>query len=153
MISKVILILLVFSVPAQADEKKIADITSYVTVFTQIGLDTFRSLRSDNKKKELIQQGIRTGSTIGLSELVKALVHEERPDHSDNKSFWSEHSALGCTATSLKTSDGWQFKLGIALAIGTPVGRVVGEKHHWWDTAVGCGVGLGINSLVEKGIK
>lgn len=139
-----------FSSSAYADERKVANIVSYGTVFTQIGMDTYRSFKSDDKKKEFGQQALRTGLTIGISELVKYFVHEDRPDHSDNKSFWSEHSALGCTATSLKTSDGWQFKLGLGMAIGTPVGRVIAKKHHWWDTVVGCGVGLGINAAIER---
>ncbi len=148
-----IILLLLFPVRAEADEKQVANAISWGTVLTQIGLDTYRSFKSDDKKKEFLQQGLRTGLTIGVSELLKYFIHEERPDGSDNKSFPSEHSAIGCTATSLKKSDGWQFGLSIGLAIGTPVGRVVAEKHHWWDTAVGCGIGLSLNALTEHYVR
>lgn len=148
-----LIILLLVATPARADEKKVADVISYGTVITQIGLDTYRSFKADDKKVAFEQQALRTGITIGLSELVKHFVHEERPDGSDNKSFWSEHSALGCTAMSINKGDGWQFGVGIGLAVGTPVGRVVAEKHHWWDTVVGCSVGLAVNGLVEHFVK
>ncbi len=135
------------------DLTKAADIISYGTVATQIAIDTVHSLRSSDKKLEIKQQVLRTGLTILSSEIVKRLVHEERPDKSDNKSFWSEHSALGASSLVTDNVSDWEFKVGVTMYFGTPVGRVVAKKHHWWDTVVGLAVGSGINTLVEHYVR
>jgi len=150
MVGKVLIISLLLVKPVQADDlTKTADIISYTTVGVQIAIDTYHSARSDNKKVEFKQQAFRTGLTILSSEIVKRLVHEDRPDHSDNKSFWSEHSALAASSLQTDNIKDWQFKVGITMYVGTPIGRVVAKKHHWWDTVTGLAVGSGINALVE----
>jgi hypothetical protein len=144
----------ILSTPVYADDlQKVANIISYGTVATQIVIDTYHSAKSNDKKIEFKQQAFRTGLTILSSELVKRLVHEDRPDHSDNKSFWSEHSALAASSLQTDNIKDWQFKVGITMYISTPVGRVVAKKHHWWDTVTGLAVGSGINALVEHYVR
>lgn len=122
------------------DEKKVYDIISYVSAGIQIGADTIHSITSNERKKEIKQQLIRDGITIGVSELLKRTVHKERPDGSDNMSFPSEHTSL--TAA----SQGWNFYIGIPLTGVTGFGRVKAKKHYILDVLVGASIG----SLVER---
>jgi len=147
---KVLPLIIILIIPGRlyADEKKAADIISYGTVVTQIGLNAVHAWKEPNRKHALVMFGTQIFFIVVTSETVKRFVHEDRPDHSDNLSFWSEHSALGCN-TSLGKGDGWQFNLSIGLAIATPVGRIVAKKHHWWDTAAGCGVGILFNKAMR----
>lgn len=149
MVNKLILILL-FATPVYAQQtnaQKTWDIASYATVGTQIGLDTIHNIRDDNRKILLIREGVNIGVTIGLSELIKHFVHEDRPDHSDMKSFWSEHTALAAT------TGGWNVSVGWSLTIGTGVGRVEANRHHPWDVLVGALVGTSVDYTTRHYIK
>lgn len=128
----------------QTTAQKVNDTISYVTVFSNIGLDTISAFRAPDRKCSLISEGIKIGSTIAISELLKHFINEERPDNSDNKSFPSEHTALAMTTS------GWSVGFGLSLGIGTGVERVTANKHHWWDTLAGGSIGYGINIAVTK---
>lgn len=139
---KFIFIILCFPsiVLAQESNHKTADIISYVTVVSNLTLDTIHSYRSENRSDAFKNQAIRTSLTISISEIVKRIVHEARPDDSDNMSFPSEHTALSCVSVNVK--EGKRFAIELPIAIGTAVGRVQAQKHFWWDVASGCGIGL-----------
>lgn len=133
-----------FASPVHADSVSVANTISYITVGVNIGLDTVHSFKSEDRKKAFIKQGLRLGSTIGESELLKFLIHETRPDGSDSKSFPSEHTAIS------SSSQGWNYKFGVTLTIGTASGRIVAKKHNWWDTLAGAGIGMMNDYLVNK---
>lgn len=140
MISKLVVVsLLLFTQPVYADEK-LANAVSYVTVISQITFDSIDSWKADDRKTQFKQQAIRVGITVAASEIIKRIVHKERPDMADDKSFWSEHTALAAT------SQGWNFQLGIPITVLTATGRVEAKKHFWLDVLVGAGIG----TLVER---
>ena len=89
------------------------------------------------------QAGLSIGVAGGLSILGKAVVHEERPDNSDNKSFPSGHTALAfASATTMYRRYGWEYAIpAYALATLTGVSRVAGDKHYWWDAVAGAAIG------------
>lgn len=85
--------------------------------------------------------------TAGITTGLKHTVHEWRPDHSDRKSFPSGHSAIAFTgATVLHHEYGhlspWISIGGYAVATFTAVDRVLRDRHHWHDVAVGAGIGF-----------
>jgi membrane-associated phospholipid phosphatase len=88
------------------------------------------------------------GAAIGL----KHLFPEERPDHSDRRSFPSAHSAQAfAAAATLENRYGW--KAGIpAFAMATFVGvaRVEARKHHWYDAVAGAAIGTGSGFLLTS---
>ena len=146
--SLIIVLLLASPVYAQqTNAQKAWDIASYGTVAANIGLDTIHNVRDSNRKVLLIREGVNIGVTVGLSELIKHFVHEDRPDHSDMKSFWSEHTALAAT------TGGWNVSVGWSLTIGTGVGRVEANRHHPWDVLVGALVGTGVDYTTRALIK
>lgn len=131
--------LLIFSIflasPVYADDTKLADWGSWATAITNVTFDTVHSFRAPNKREALTKQGVRLGLTIGTSELIKRIVHKTRPDGSDDKSFWSEHSAIAAA------SQGWNYYVGGSLTFGTMAGRVEAKRHYKLDVGVGASVG------------
>jgi membrane-associated phospholipid phosphatase len=98
------------------------------------------------------QAGLSIGVAGGLAVLGKAVVHEERPDNSDNKSFPSGHTALAfASATTMYRRYGWEYAVpAYALATLTGVARVAAEKHHWWDAVAGAAIGGGSGWLFTE---
>ncbi len=75
---------------------------------------------------------------------LKYTVRRDRPDHSNNKSFPSGHSASAfATATVLQRYYGW--KVGVpAYALGSYVAlaRMSWNRHHASDVVMGAGFGI-----------
>lgn len=90
--------------------------------------------------------------TYGLKTILKKSIKEERPDHSDNESFPSGHTALAFSAaTSLHKEFGkecpWVSIAGYGVATAIGVERVVSEHHHWYDVVAGAGLGFASTEL------
>ena len=69
---------------------------------------------------------------------LKAVVNEERPDHSDNKSFPSGHAAVAFAAArsidkEFRKESIWIPIAGYAAATVLGVERVASDRHHWYD--------------------
>src|SRR5439155_24240523 len=83
------------------------------------------------------------GSAFLLTAGLKEAFPEWRPDHSDRKSFPSGHTSISfAAAASLQNRYGWKVGLPAQLvATFVGVSRIEARKHHWYDVAVGAGVG------------
>jgi hypothetical protein len=143
MIKYLLVIVLLLVRPVYADERKVADIISYGTVATQITFNTVYNWKQTDRKNALVKEVVTDLFIIASSETIKVFVHESRPDKSDNKSFWSEHSALA--AGNMR----YNYGIGFSLTLGTMSGRVIAKKHHWWDTVVGAGVGMLVDEIIK----
>ena len=88
------------------------------------------------------------GAAYGLKEIFP----EERPDHSDRKSFPSGHSAESfAAAASLENRYGWRAGLpAFAAATFVAVARVEARKHHWYDCVAGAAIGTGSGFLLTS---
>jgi membrane-associated phospholipid phosphatase len=97
---------------------------------------------------------LQAGGSIGMAFLVsegfKHVVHEERPDNSDDKSFPSGHAAVSFSAAAtLENRYGWKVGLpAFALASFVGASRVEARKHHWYDVAAGAAIGSGSGFLL-----
>lgn len=83
---------------------------------------------------------------------LKAVVNEERPDHSDNKSFPSGHAAMAfASARSIdkefRKDSPWISVAGYTAATAIGVERVVNDRHHWYDVLAGAALGFGSAEL------
>ena len=79
-----------------------------------------------------------------LVQTLKYTVRRERPDHSNNKSFPSGHSASAfATATVLQRHYGWKVGLP-AYALGgyVALARMSWNRHHATDVVMGAGFGI-----------
>jgi membrane-associated phospholipid phosphatase len=79
----------------------------------------------------------------GTTFVLKELIHERRPDGSDNKSFPSGHTSVSfAAAATLEKRYGWKAGLP-ALAVASFVGlaRVQADKHYIHDVVAGAAIG------------
>lgn len=125
----------------QTTGQKAADWISTGLVGANLTADVIHDVRHHCVKNLILRNGL----TIGAAELTKRFVHEDRPDHSDNKSFFSEHSALAMA------NYGWNYSIGFSIAVGAGAGRIAAQKHHPADVLVGLAAGLGASYLFPCG--
>jgi membrane-associated phospholipid phosphatase len=88
------------------------------------------------------QLAVDTGLTVGTALALKQFVREQRPDHSDFKSFPSDTSALAfAPAAFLWDRYGWEYGVpAYAAAAFVGYSRVDTKEHHWWDVAASAGI-------------
>ncbi len=123
----------------------ISDVGAYGLGALALGLPALHSDR---------QGALQAAGALGAATLVttgmKAAFPERRPDGSDRKSFPSGHTSMAFAAAStLFVRQG--AGVGIpAFAVASLVGlsRVKADKHHWYDCAVGAGVGMAAGFLI-----
>lgn len=126
------------------DNKTWADISDVSVVLLMGSALATPTIKGD--WEGLRQSAYSLGVSAGVSLGLKSVIHEQRPDHSDNKSFPSGHATMAfASATTLHRRYGWQAGFpAYALATLTSVARVSANKHHWHD--VGAGAVIGISS-------
>ena len=96
--------------------------------------------------------------SLSVNALLKNVVKEERPDGSAFNSFPSGHTTLAFAGAELLRrhyGNAWGA-LGYSMAIGVGIGRVIHNRHWWWDCVAGAGIGIGsaaLGSLCVKPIK
>ena len=118
---------------------KAANILSNVTIGISIGLDTWDSWKSVDKKRAFIKQGERTIIILGVTEVTKRLTHRTRPDNSDDLSFFSEHTEFA--------SMNRRWIISIPLMSSTGYLRIAANKHYLTDVIVGGVVGSLVNRI------
>ena len=99
---------------------------------------------------------VNTGASVvvafGAKTALKAIVKEERPDHSDNKSFPSGHAAIAFAAArsidkEFRKESIWIPIAGYAAATAVGIERVASDRHHWYDVVAGAALGFGAAEL------
>jgi hypothetical protein len=85
---------------------------------------------------------------------TKNITQQERPDHSDNLSFPSGHTATAFTNAALlyyeyKDSNLWYASSGFLFAAATGVLRIANNKHYTSDVLAGAGIGLASGLVVS----
>ena len=99
---------------------------------------------------------VNTVASVGVAYIgktaLKAMVKEERPDHSDNKSFPSGHAAMAFAAArsidmEFRRESIWIPIAGYAAATAIGIQRVARDRHHWYDVVAGAAVGFGSAEL------
>lgn len=124
-----------------------ADVLGTVGVYSQIGMATFTAFKEPDRKQALLREGCALGVAVGVSQLLKMTIHEERPNGVDNKSFPSMHSAAAMAAS------GWRYEIGLPLAAFVGVSRVNANWHHPRDVLAGWGIGAAAQALCHAGLR
>lgn len=85
----------------------------------------------------IYELGASTALTVGTALILKQIVHERRPDHSDFQSFPSDTAAVAySSADYLWDRYGWRYGVpAYAAAMFVGYSRVNAKKHHWYDVA------------------
>ena len=107
---------------------------------------------SHNWSRFIVNTAASVGVAYGAKTVLKAMIKEERPDHSDNKSFPSGHAAMAFAAArsvdkEFRKESIWIPIAGYAAATAVGVERVARDRHHWYDVAAGAAVGFGAAEL------
>ena len=145
-----VVLVLSMSCPASAQEtnplrwpshRSIAGQASNALVGVTIAGETWRSFHAPDRSRALGCQVSRLLVTMAAAEIVKTIVHRVRPDQSDSKSFYSEHTALAFSMTS------WNVR--VSVPIGGSVGylRMAADKHYATDVLTGAAAGLASRSI------
>jgi hypothetical protein len=108
------------------EHRALADALGTIAVSGQAtgaAVTSWRAWRAGDHKP-----AFRVGCSIGLAmlttESLKRLVHEVRPDGTDDKSWPSGHSAAGAALS------GWNFSIGFPLGAFIGLSRVNANRHH-----------------------
>jgi membrane-associated phospholipid phosphatase len=136
------------SAPAHAISNNTWDDISSYTELSLLGVALAAPIVQDDWEGEG-QAALSIGSAIGIATLGKTLIHEQRPDNSDNNSFPSGHTSIAfSSATTLYRRYGWQIGFpAYAVAALTGTARVAARKHHWYDVVAGAAIGTGTGWL------
>ncbi|MFZ4106344.1 phosphatase PAP2 family protein [Flavobacterium sp.] len=92
------------------------------------------------------------GTGLILTQALKRLVLEKRPDGSDNYSFPSGHTTSSFSgAAFIQQRYGWKYGLpSYVLASYVGYTRVQAHKHYPWDVLGGAIIGIGTSYLFIK---
>ncbi len=105
-----------------------------------------------NWSRFLVNTIASVGVSWGLKTGLKAMVNEERPDHTDNKSFPSGHTAMAFAAArsidkEFRKESIWIPIASYAAATAVGIQRVTSDRHHWYDAVAGAALGFGSAEL------
>ena len=105
-----------------------------------------------NWPRFIVNTGASVGVAFGAKTALKAMIKEERPDHSDNQSFPSGHAAMAFAAArsidkEFRKESIWIPIAGYAAATAIGIERVTSDRHHWYDVVAGAAVGVGSAEL------
>ena len=105
-----------------------------------------------NWPRFIFNSGVSVGVAFGLKTVLKKAIKEERPDHSDNKSFPSGHAAMAFAAArsidkEFRKDCIWIPIAGYAAATAVGIERIANKHHHWYDVVAGAAVGYGAAEL------
>jgi membrane-associated phospholipid phosphatase len=121
------------------EHRQTAAALSWGTALGSVALDTVRSFKSEHRKTALLEQACDLGLAGLAMRTTKHFVHRERPDGSDNRSFYSGHT----TYAAASARPGWGFGVGVSLVLDTGLFRQAAGKHYATDTIVGTLAGVG----------
>lgn len=133
---------IVFLAPASASASTsgIEDAGTAIAIALPVAAGSISVVKDD--WTGVAQLVVDTGLTVGTAYGLKQIVHEERPDHSDDQSFPSDTAALAfAPAAYLWDRYGWEYGApAYAAAAFVAYSRVDAQKHHWWDVVASAGI-------------
>ena len=123
------------------------DVLQYVSYTSVFALKAVGVPSRNNWPKLAATAAASWVGTAGVAYVLKHSVKEWRPDQSDQLSFPSGHSAFAFAgATVLRKEFGhvtpWIPVVGYSIAVATAIDRVAKDRHYWYDTVAGAGIGI-----------
>lgn len=123
------------------------DVLQYVPYASVLTLKACGVESRDDWKKLAVTTAASWVATAGTGWVLKHTIKEWRPDESDWESFPSGHTMIAFAgATALHKEFGkvspWISVAGYGMATFVAVDRVAKDRHHWYDVAVGAGLGI-----------
>jgi len=131
----------------QPDHIKLDNYTQLAPAALVYGLNAFGVKGKHNFRDRSIIYGTSMLITSAIALPLKHVVKEERPDHSNNLSFPSGHTAIAFASAQFMFREykDTNFLLGISgysFAVFTGVYRMLNDKHWFGDVVAGAGFGI-----------
>lgn len=97
-----------------------------------------------------LQAGASLGAAAVVSQGLKMVIPEMRPDGSNDKSFPSGHASVAfAAAASIAERRGYPEGIAaLAIAGLVATARVQADKHYWHDVVAGAGIGIASGLLL-----
>ena len=145
-----LILMLALSLPSHAQQKHsdaLDDVLQYMPYASVFALKACGVQSRDDWKKLAATTAASWVVSAGTGWVLKHTIKETRPDGSDRKSFPSGHSIIAFAgATALHKEFGkvspWISVAGYSVATFVAVDRVVRDRHHWYDSLAGAGIGF-----------
>jgi len=139
--------------PLTSQEKNIQTLGTAVAIplpVTAAGITLYK-----HDTMGLAQLAVEGFFTLGTAYALKNIVHEERPNGSDDHSFPSGTSALASSgSTYLWGRYGWEYGLPASvLSQFVSYSRVQAREHHWYDTLASNGIAAGYSYILTTPFK
>lgn len=122
----------------QTEHRDLADKLSTALLDGQEAAAAIQSIKAwrDGDRKPAFRNGCSAALALTTVGILKTVIHEDRPNGIDNKSFPSGHSAATAALT------GWNFTFGVPISVATGLLRVNANWHHLYkDVFPGWGIG------------
>lgn len=131
----------------QPDHIRLDNYTQFAPAALVYGLNAFGVKGKHNFRDRSIIFGTSMLITSAITLPLKHVVKEERPDHSNNLSFPSGHTAIAFASAQFMFREykDTNFLLGISgysFAVFTGVYRMLNDKHWFGDVVAGAGFGI-----------
>ncbi len=131
----------------QPDHIRLDNYTQFAPAALVYGLNAFGVKGKHNFRDRSIIYGTSMLITSAITLPLKHIVKEERPDHSNNLSFPSGHTAIAFASAQFMFREykDTNFLLGISgysFAVFTGVYRMLNDKHWFGDVVAGAGFGI-----------
>ena len=120
---------------AWSSHQKAADIASTVAVAGNIAGAAWEASHAPDRGHAFGCFALRNLIVYGATTVVKQSVKRWRPDHSNQQSFYSGHTAFAAV-------NQWNLQVSIPITIGAGYGRAAANRHYWTDIGVGAAVGF-----------
>ena len=135
--------------PLTSTEKNIEDVGTGLSIALPV-VAAGIAWEKDDRRLGLAQLAAETVLTVGTVYALKNIVHEERPNGSDDKSFPSETTALAASGSSfLWGRYGWEYGLPATAVTGfVAYSRIQARDHHWYDTVASLGISAAYGYVV-----
>jgi membrane-associated phospholipid phosphatase len=103
----------------------------------------------------LAQWTVETFLTLGTAYALKNIVHEERPNGTDDHSFPSGTTALAASGSSYMWGRyGWEYGLPATMFTQfVSYSRVQAREHRWYDTLASSGIAAGYSYILTTPFK
>jgi membrane-associated phospholipid phosphatase len=136
--------------PAQASDRdwaKASDVGRDVLFYTALG---YPAVQGD--WEGLARATVALGATRLVTDGLKDVVGEERPDGSDDRSFPSGHTSMSFAAAgTLHKRYGWEVGIPAhAMAAFVGAARVKADKHYVHDVIAGAAIGEAAAWLISR---
>ena len=136
--------------PASAQKTKAIESAGVAVAIALPAAATGISLLHNDDWDGVYELGASTALTVGSALILKQVVREQRPDHSDFHSFPSDTAALAySSADYLWGRYGWEWGVpAYAAAMFVGYSRVDAKKHHWYDVAASSAIAFAANYAI-----